>query len=380
MNPQVLVIQQDPSDHRFLDDTTIRNCLSHAGCLSPMDTDDCAIERIQPESFSTTRGAGFDLVILEYQQESDSTDSSRFRQLETPVILLVEECDRQQAEVFSQKPEFDVVVRTSDLEYRLSECFSRVALKTSVERTRRELSRARLAQRALLPSEDPTIPGFDVAGRIQPARIVGGDFYDFATTKDDNNCFLIGDVTGHGLNAALRMAETQAYFRAFLRCPGAESVDPASVLHRVNGLLVASCADMPLLATAMIVSLCAKSGSFVWSGAGHQGYLLRSSGEIEPLHSTGPVLGCVDGIEYSTIGPRQLEIGDAVLLATDGIAETCSTRVKLFGRDRMLDCIRNHADHTSAETLEILFEQAREFRRPTAQKDDMTAVLIRMID
>lgn len=378
MNPHVLVIQQDPSDHRFLEDATIKSCLHHAGCLSAPD--DCSIERIEPDSFSTTHGAGFDLVILEYQQKTESANNSRFRQLETPVILLVEEQDRQQAEVYSQQPEFDVVVRTPDLEYRLSECFSRVTLRTFVERTNRELTRASVAQRALLPSAAPVIPGLDVAARIVPARIVGGDFYDFAATKDNNNVFLIGDVTGHGLNAAVRMAETQAYFRAFLRCPGAESVAPASILHRVNGLLVASCAEMPLLATAMIVSLCAESRSFVWSGAGHQGYLLRRSGEIEPLHSTGPVLGCVDQIEYSTMGPRQLETGDAILLATDGIAETCSTRVRLFGRDRMLDCIRSHADLSAAETLERLFAQARAFREPTAQKDDMTAVLIRVVD
>ncbi len=219
-----------------------------------------------------------------------------------------------------------------------------------------------------------------MAARIQNARIVGGDFYDFATTPERNHCFIIGDVTGHGLNAALRMAETQAYFRAFLRCPGKESVDPASVLRRVNTLLTASCAEMPLLATAMIVALDVETSSFVWAGAGHQGYLLRGTGEIEPLHSTGPVLGCVDETDYTTVGPRQIQPGDAILLATDGIAETCSSRVRLFGRDRMLDCVRLHPAETSAETLQRLFEQAQDFRGSTIQKDDMTAVLIRVTD
>lgn len=379
VNPHVLVIQQNPSDVGFLDDATIRSCLTHAGCLSLVAMDECAIERVPPDSLKTSNASGFDLVILEYQQPGTG-DQSRFLHLDVPVIMLVEERDRRAAEASYGQSEIDLVVRTTDLETQLSDCLSRATMRTSLLRTNRELSRAEVAQRAMLPSEPPVIPGFDVAARIDPARVIGGDFFDYAATKDQKNCFIIGDVTGHGLNAALRMAEAQAYFRAFLRCPGEESVDPASVLHRVNGLLAASCAEMPLLATAMIVALCAESRSFVWAGAGHQGFLLRKAGDIEPLRSTGPVLGCVDEMEYSTIGPRKLEAGDAILLPTDGIAETCSTRVKLFGRDRMLDCIRQHPGEPAADTLDRLFEQAQVFRGTTSQKDDMTAILIRVLD
>ena len=75
----------------------------------------------------------------------------------------------------------------------------------------------------------------------------------------------------------------------------------------------------------------------------------------ESLQSTGPVLRCVEEMEYSTVGPRQLELGDSILLATDGITETCNSQVKLFGRGRMLNCIRRHHEESALITLDRLF-------------------------
>jgi len=382
VNPRVLVIQHDPLDDDFLDDATIRNCLTHVGTPYVAAEEDCDIERIRSDRFEVRDCCGRDLVIFEYSDSSRSTDRARMGHLlsDVPVILVVDEKHRHAAEATYGESDIDVIVRTSDLESRLIDSLIRATMRHQLSQNVRELARAELVQRAMLPAAAPEIPGLDVAARNLPAEIVGGDFFDYAPMKDNSNCFLIGDVTGHGLNAALRMAEAQAYFRTFLRYPGAESVELGAVLHRVNGLLAASCSEIPLLATAMLVSFSVSTRSFVWAGAGHQGYLLRATGEIEPLHSTGPVLGCVEETEYSTIGPRRLTTGDTILMTTDGIAETCSRHVQLFGRNRMLDCIRQDRQESAAATLDRLFQQAQDFRGSAPQKDDMTAVLIRVRD
>ena len=75
----------------------------------------------------------------------------------------------------------------------------------------------------------------------------------------------------------------------------------------------------------------------------------------ESLQNNGPLLRCVKEMEYSTVGHRQLEPGDSILLATDGITETCNSQVKLFGRDRMLNCIRRHHEESAWTTLDRLF-------------------------
>ena len=382
VKPRVLVIQQDPHDDDFLDDATIRNCLTHADTPYLATEEECGIERIRSDRFETRDCTGRDLIILEYCDSSHSTDRTRFGHLlmDVPVILLVDEQHRHAAEAMYGGLEVDVIVRTSDLEFRLIDSLIHATMRHRLSRNARELSRTELVQQAMLPAAAPESPGLEVAARNQPAEIVGGDFFDYGTTTDNRNFFVIGDVTGHGLNAALRMAEAQAYFRAFLRYPGAEPVEPGTVLHRTNGLLAASGSEMPLLATAMVVSFSVTTRSFVWAGAGHQGFLLRATGEIERLHSTGPVLGCVEETEYSTIGPRHLDTGDTILMTTDGIAETCSGRVQLFGRNRMLDCIHQAQEESAAGALDRLFQQAQKFRGSAPQKDDMTAVLIRVRD
>lgn len=382
MNPRVLIIQQDPLNRAFLDDATIRTCLTHVGTPYVATEQNCAIERIRPDRIDMRPRGDCDVVILEYSDSSLAAVCSRIRRLQTdvPVIVVVDEKDRRAAEARFGCSDIDVVVRAADLENRLITSLVRASMRHRLLQNAQELVRAELVQKAMLPAGAPEIPGFDVAASSLPADVVGGDFYDYATTKDEHNCFLIGDVTGHGLNAALRMAEAQAYFRASLRYPGSKTLAPGSVLRRVNELLAASCSDMPLLATAMLVALSASDRSFVWAGAGHQGYLLRACGEIEPLHSTGPVMGCLEAMKFLTVGPRQLETGDAILMVTDGIAETCNRRLQLFGRDRMLDCVCRRSEETAAATLDWLFLQAQEFRGMAPQKDDMTAVLVRVVD
>jgi phosphoserine phosphatase RsbU/P len=252
-------------------------------------------------------------------------------------------------------------------------------MQSSLRQSEHDLVRARTVQQAMLPANPPAAYPLDIATKWIPAFEVGGDFYDYFSDADDRLHLVIGDVTGHGITAALKMAETQAYFRALLRNAESERIEPQNIMEQMNRLLATSNVELPLLATAMMVTWCSRTRTVTWCGAGHSGFLLRNSGEIELLGSTGPMLGCLEAASYSGRSTAPLTRGDCILLVTDGIAESSQERLRLFGRERTLECIRQSRGASSATMLDRLFEAAVEFRRGDDQLDDMTAVLVRAL-
>jgi sigma-B regulation protein RsbU (phosphoserine phosphatase) len=252
-------------------------------------------------------------------------------------------------------------------------------MHSSLRPSKNDLVRARIIQEAMLPEATPASFPLDIAAKWVPAVEVGGDFFDCVVDAEDQLHFVIGDVTGHGITAALRMAETQAYFRALMRHAESERVEPQDVLEQANRLLTVSVLEIPLLTTAMIATWNSHTGAVSWCGAGHSGFLLRASGDVELLGSTGPILGCVEAASYAVRSTSALHSGDCILLVTDGIAESSQERLRLFGQERMLQCLRRSAGETSATMLDRLFEEAGEFCGAESQQDDMTAVLVRAL-
>ncbi len=254
-----------------------------------------------------------------------------------------------------------------------------VVMQSSLRQSEQDLERARLIQQAMLPEKPPASTRLDIATKWVPAEEVGGDFYDFVEDADAQLHFVVGDVTGHGITAALRMAETQAYFHALLHQAAPERIEPQVIMNQVNRLLFTSRLEIPLLATAMIATWCSQTGNVTWCGAGHSGFLIRAGGSVEVLGSTGPMLGCVERPGYSLRSTASLLPGDCLLLLTDGIAESSQKQLRLFGQQRMLQCLEKSSGQTSITMLERLFEEAIEFCEDENQQDDMTAVLVRAI-
>lgn len=254
-----------------------------------------------------------------------------------------------------------------------------VDMQSSLRQSEQDLGRARIIQQAMLPEKPPASTHLDIATKWVPAEELGGDFYDFVEDADGHLHFVVGDVTGHGITAALRMAETQAYFHALLHQAAADRIEPHVIMEQVNRLLFTSRLEIPLLATAMIATWCSQTGNVTWCGAGHSGFLIRAGGSVEALASTGPMLGCEELSGYSLRSTTSLLPGDCLLLMTDGIAESSQDQLRLFGHERTLQCLEKSAGETSTAMLERLFEQAVEFRDGEPQQDDMTAVLVRAV-
>jgi serine phosphatase RsbU (regulator of sigma subunit)/anti-sigma regulatory factor (Ser/Thr protein kinase) len=238
------------------------------------------------------------------------------------------------------------------------------------ERLEQELRVARLIQQTLLPKDVPHRAGWQVAAYYQPARAVGGDFYDFLDLDNGKLGLIIGDVTDKGVPAALLMATT----RSILRTAAQSGRSPGQVLGRANDLL---CPDVPpkMFVTCLYAMLDVETGLLVYANAGHDLPQQRSAnGDVSELRARGMPLGLMPGMQYEE-RETHLEPGDSLLLYSDGIVEAHDPARGMFGFLRLASLMRAH---TGSESLiDYLLADLAQFTGPDwEQEDDVTMVTI----
>jgi serine phosphatase RsbU (regulator of sigma subunit)/anti-sigma regulatory factor (Ser/Thr protein kinase) len=237
------------------------------------------------------------------------------------------------------------------------------------ERLEHELRVARLIQQTLLPKELPALPGWEIAAYYQPARAVGGDFYDFIYLPDGRLGLVVGDVTDKGVPAALVMATT----RAILRGAAAQTDSPGQVLERANELLVP---DIPrnMFVTCLVAILDPATGHLRYANAGHDlPYRRYASGAVE-LRATGMPLGLMPGMTYDE-NETTLEAGDSVVFYSDGLVEAHDPGRQLFGFPRLEALVAGHAG--GAALIDYLLGQLASFTGADwEQEDDVTLVTL----
>jgi sigma-B regulation protein RsbU (phosphoserine phosphatase) len=220
-----------------------------------------------------------------------------------------------------------------------------------------------------------SIPGFDIAGAATPADQTGGDYYDFVSMP--GGCFgiVVGDVAGHGLGAALVLAETRAFLRAF----AAVDSDPATILARLNHELYTDLQD-DMFVTAILARIDPLSRSLVYASAGHvTAHLINGSGDVEfEMGGTGAPLGILQNLKIENSRPVELAPGNIAAFTTDGVMEAEAPDGTQFGLDRTLDFIRSHRQCTAVQIIRSLHEEVRLFCGDRPQKDDITTVICRV--
>src|SRR5918993_3190962 len=196
--------------------------------------------------------------------------------------------------------------------------------------TEQELRLARSIQRASLPEEVPDLEGWQISPFYQPAREVGGDFYDFIEIDDERLGIVLGDATGKGVPAALVMASTRSMLRAVAQ---ASNYSPADVLGRVNDSLVA---DIPpnVFVTCFYAILDPKSASLSYANAGHDLPYVRRGGDCEELMARGMPLGLMPGMSYEE-KEITLDAGEVAFFYTDGLVEAHAPDGEMFGFPRL---------------------------------------------
>src|SRR5215203_205609 len=238
------------------------------------------------------------------------------------------------------------------------------------ERLEQELEVARRIQQASLPKEMPQLEDWQIAPYYQPAREVGGDFYDFLDLADGRLGVVVGDATGKGVPAALMMASTRSTLRAVAQA--CES--PGDALRRVNDPLAT---DIPsnMFVTCFYAILDPHSGRLSYANAGHDLPYLHRNGEAEELRARGMPLGLMAGMSYEE-GEASLGEGGCVLFYSDGLVEAHDPKGEMFGFPRLRTLV---AEHDAAERAlgDFLMEELYSFvGEGWEQEDDITLVTL----
>src|SRR5215207_4769762 len=238
------------------------------------------------------------------------------------------------------------------------------------ERFEQELRLARSIQQASLPKEVPSLEGWQISPFYQPAREVGGDFYDIFELKDGRLSIVVGDATGKGVPAALVMASA----RSMLRAVAQASDSPGDVLRRVNDPLAT---DIPptMFVTCFYAILDPKSGSLTYANAGHDLPYLHRDGEAEELRATGMPLGLMPGMSYEE-KEAVLNVGEAALFYSDGLVEAHDSQREMFGFPRLKALVAKHGEKEALGN--ILLEELYSFVGDGwEQEDDITLLTLR---
>jgi serine phosphatase RsbU (regulator of sigma subunit) len=240
------------------------------------------------------------------------------------------------------------------------------------ERVEQDLRVARSIQQASLPKEVPTLEGWQISPFYQPAREVGGDFYDFHPLSEDRLGLVVGDATGKGVPAALVMSTTCGMLQ--LAAQASESTSPGEVLQRVNeALTIRIPANM--FVTCFYAILEPKSGHLSYANSGHDlPYLHRGRGEAEELRARGMPLGLMPGMGYEE-KETELDVGEGVFFYSDGLVEAHDPKGEMFGFPRLRALIAEHAQERSLGSF--LMEELYSFvGEDWEQEDDITLLTL----
>jgi serine phosphatase RsbU (regulator of sigma subunit)/predicted ester cyclase len=241
------------------------------------------------------------------------------------------------------------------------------------ERVEHELGVARRIQQASLPKEVPTLEGWRISPYYQPAREVGGDFYDFHVLSKGRLGLVVGDATGKGVPAALVMSTTCGMLQLAARASGPSS--PSEVLEQVNETLFARI-PQNMFVTCFYAILDPKSGSLSYANAGHDlPYLRRRGGDCEELRATGMPLGLMPGMSYEQ-KETILDAGEAALFYSDGLVEAHDPKGEMLGFPKLRALVAEHGEKGSL--ADLLLEELYSFvGEGWEQEDDITLLTLR---
>src|SRR4051794_23846912 len=236
-----------------------------------------------------------------------------------------------------------------------------------------ELAIGRRIQRSLMPRRFPSLPGWDIAAAYDAAREVGGDLYDAFLLRDrpDRLGFVVADVTGKGIPAALVMADVRALIHAAADHGGG----PGVTLSRVNKILVAERAT-GLFVTVVHGEIDAATGNVDLANAGHEPvHIVHADGSIDILEPTGRLIGMVDDIlctsAHARIGP-----GDLLVAHTDGITEARSPDGRFYGEDRYRATLAAAAGRPADAVVDAVVADVTRFRDGAEASDDLTLLVV----
>ncbi len=274
-----------------------------------------------------------------------------------------------------------VEIKTGDELEQLGGVFNQIGPKLREhEKMQSSLEVARAIQQRLLPKEAPHSENFDLAGLCKYSDETGGDYYDFVSFDEiepGKISIILGDVTGHGIGAALLMASARSMLRNNIRH---YAYDLSRIMREFNNELVQD-TDTDKFITLFYGLLDDKKKTISWTLGGHDPaiWYQKEKGETQELKSIGVPLGFVPDMDFDQEGPVDLNTGDIIVLGTDGIWEAENSSEEMFGKDRMMDVIKKNIDKTSKEICQSVVDAVLEYTAPQPQDDDITILVVKVL-
>jgi sigma-B regulation protein RsbU (phosphoserine phosphatase) len=385
--PRILVVD-DNDDNRYT--LTLYLNLEGYGNIEVAAGGATAIARLEREPF--------DLVLLDvmmpeidgYQVLIWLKTQDHLRDL--PIVMIsslnemasVVRCIELGAVDYLNKP-FDPVLLRARIGASLEKKLLRDEVGKHLARLETELAAARRLQQGMVPSSFPRpTPDnpVEIFASMEPAREVGGDLYDFFYSDKGTVWFLIGDVSGKGMAAALFMARAKSLIRLaaeLMRGEGGVLPDPSDIIARVNRELCEDNGEMMFVALFLGV-LATGSGMLRFCNAGHLAPYRISCRTLQLVEGAeGTVLGVDPDARY-TSGQVILAPGDAIYLATDGVVEAANPRGDAFSEERLQAVLRDASARPSAEIVKSVGGAVRDFVGAAVPSDDVTMLAIRWLD
>jgi serine phosphatase RsbU (regulator of sigma subunit) len=362
---RIVVIEDDPTIRRGLADN-LRAQSYDVTTASDGENGYRIVQEKQP-----------DLVILDLtlprMSGYDVCRQMRSHGMATPILMLTAE-DRETSRVEGFDAGADDYVTKP---FSVRELMGRVRaiLRRSEGRSdlanQKELDDARRIQQRLMPSDIPQLPGFQIAGTWQPARIVAGDYFDVLRLDENSIAVCIADVCGKGMPAALTMANLQA---AVKTC-AAKNMRPKDLCEAVNRVMCGNMAEGFITFLYAVIESDAKR--LTYCNAGHNPPILAASGRAIRLSTGGGILGVFADWRYDE-EQVPLASGDRILMYTDGITESRNASDEEFGEDRLIDLALQSSQHAAA-LAESVIAAATQFSNGNFN-DDLTVVAITVDD
>jgi serine phosphatase RsbU (regulator of sigma subunit) len=324
-----------------------------------------------------------DLILLDLHL-ADGEGLAVFRALQraasqTPIVIMSGALDEDLARTAVREGAQDYVVKADHQHNPLLN-----SLRLALERMRRQqleallrnageqLAIAQSVQEHLYPEAPPELPGFDIAGHCIAGEGIAGDYFDYLPLQNATG-IVVGDVMGHGYDAALVMAGVRGVLRALAHT----YTDVGELLLRANRVLAPDLAER--FVTVLFTAIDPVTPALHFAAAGHAGFLLDGEGQIKArLQATAPPLGVGDPATLSS-DSAQLEPGDLLLLYTDGVSESSDPAGALFGDEGVLRVIRQARHCPAKEIVERLLQAARAHAGGLPQLDDMTVVVAKYV-
>ncbi|QDS99161.1 SpoIIE family protein phosphatase [Adhaeretor mobilis] len=246
-------------------------------------------------------------------------------------------------------------------------------------RMRRSLAVAMEVQQSLLPSDTPKLEGLDVAGHSTYCDETGGDYYDFlevAGLSEKSAAIALGDVMGHGVAAAMLMATARGVLRSRCQEPGSLS----DLLNHMNRMLVEDTGGERFM-TMLLLTIDLEQHEIRWTSAGHDAPIVfdkETSTFVEYEFEGSLPLGLFEQDDYEEYTVKDVRSGQILIVATDGLWETQGEHGEFYGKDRVNDLLRRHAESSAEEISQHIRKELAEFRGPLSPDDDVTFVIVKI--